>query len=74
MADELVQASEQEIQEFFDVVLSIARKAGEVVREAFYKEKTIDTKSCGTDLVTETDKQVEDLIIGTLKQNFPSHR
>ena len=44
------------------------------MREAFHKEKTIDTKSCGTDLVTETDKQVEDLIIGTLKENFPSHR
>ena len=46
----------------------------QVVYEAFHKEKTIDTKSCGTDLVTETDKQVEDFIIGSLKEKFPSHR
>ena len=46
----------------------------QVVKEAFYKEKTIDTKSCGTDLVTETDQQVEAFIIGALKEKFPSHR
>ena len=42
--------------------------------EAFHKEKTIDTKTCGTDLVTETDKYVEELIIGTLLEKFPTHR
>ncbi|KAK2556851.1 Inositol monophosphatase 1 [Acropora cervicornis] len=73
MADETVEVDEKEIQEFFDVAVSVARKAGEVVKEAFYKEKTIDTKSCGTDLVTETDQQVEALIIGALKEKFPSH-
>lgn len=45
------------------------------MRVAFHKdsEKNIDTKECGTDLVTETDKQVEDLIIGSLKEKFPTH-
>ena len=42
--------------------------------EAFHKEKNIDTKTCGTDLVTETDKYVEELIIGTLSEKFPGHR
>lgn len=42
--------------------------------EAFHKEKTIDTKTCGTDLVTETDKYIEELIIGTLLEKFPTHR
>lgn len=42
--------------------------------EAFHKEKAIDTKTCGTDLVTETDKYVEELIIGTLLEKFPTHR
>ena len=46
----------------------------EVVLEAFHKEKAIDTKTCGTDLVTETDKYVEELIIGTLLEKFPTHR
>ena len=44
------------------------------MREAFYKEKKIETKECGTDLVTETDQKVEQLIIGSLKEKFPSHR
>ncbi|XP_068722295.1 inositol monophosphatase 1-like isoform X1 [Montipora capricornis] len=73
MADVTVRVDDQEIQQFFDFAVNLARKAGEVVKEAFYKEKTIDTKSCGTDLVTETDQQVENLIIGHLKEKFPSH-
>lgn len=73
MEDELVEVDEKELQQFFDVAVSVARKAGEVVKEAFYKEKTIDTKSCGTDLVTETDQQVEAFIIGALKEKFPPH-
>ncbi|KAM7445964.1 Inositol monophosphatase 1 [Porites harrisoni] len=73
MADDLVQVDDQEIQHCFDTAVRIARNAGEVVRVAFHKEKNIDTKSCGTDLVTETDKQVEELIIGSLKKEFPSH-
>lgn len=73
MADEPVRVDEEAIQQFFNFAVNLARKAGEVVKEAFYKEKTIDTKSCGTDLVTETDQQVENLIIGHLKEKFPSH-
>ncbi|KAL9976132.1 hypothetical protein ACROYT_G013387 [Oculina patagonica] len=73
MADDLVQATEQEMQEYFDAAVNVARQAGQVVLETFHKEKTIDTKTCGTDLVTETDKYVEELIIGTLREKFPSH-
>lgn len=31
MADELVEVNEKEIQQFFDVAVSVARKAGEVI-------------------------------------------
>jgi hypothetical protein len=34
----------------------------------------VDSKSCDIDLVTETDKQVEELIISNLKSEFPDHR
>jgi len=34
----------------------------------------VDCKSCDIDLVTETDKQVEELIISNLKSKFPDHR
>lgn len=32
------------------------------------------TKSTDIDLVTETDKKVEDLLITGLKANFPDHK
>jgi 3'-phosphoadenosine 5'-phosphosulfate (PAPS) 3'-phosphatase len=34
----------------------------------------VDFKSCDIDLVTETDKQVEELLISNLKSKFPDHR
>jgi len=34
----------------------------------------VDCKSCDIDLVTETDQQVEQLIISNLKSKFPDHR
>ena len=45
-----------------------------MVKEAFYKDKTFESKECGTDLVTETDQKVEKLIFGKLKEKFPTHR
>lgn len=36
--------------------------------------KNVQTKSCHNDLVTETDEEVEKLMIGKLKEAFPEHR
>lgn len=38
------------------------------------KAKNIETKSSDIDLVTETDREVESLLIGGLKEHFPSHK
>lgn len=46
----------------------------QVINEAFEKEKSISTKGVMTDLVTETDQRVEKLIIGTLQEEYPTHR
>ena len=35
---------------------------------------SVDLKSTATDLVTETDKAVEKLIVHGLKSNFPNHK
>ena len=35
---------------------------------------SVDLKSTATDLVTETDKAVEKLIVDGLKSNFPNHK
>ncbi|XP_065178846.1 inositol monophosphatase 1-like [Sycon ciliatum] len=57
----------------FDAAVEIARKAGEMIREAFHKPKCITAKGCATDLVTETDEAVEKMIIGHLRERFPDH-
>ncbi|ROI79294.1 Inositol monophosphatase 2 [Anabarilius grahami] len=60
--------------ECLDVAVQIARRAGQVVACAAQQEKRVSSKSTPTDLVTETDHQVEELIISTLRHRFPSHR
>lgn len=57
-----------------DVAVDITRKAGEVVLAAVKREKRVSSKSTPTDLVTEADQQVEQLIISTLKERYPTHR
>jgi fructose-1,6-bisphosphatase/inositol monophosphatase family enzyme len=46
----------------------------QVIRGAFAQKKDVLTKAGFADLVTETDQQVEAMIIGFLRQQFPSHR
>nr|XP_046211757.1 inositol monophosphatase 2-like [Oncorhynchus gorbuscha] len=60
--------------ECMDVAVEVACRAGKVVQEAVKHEKSVSTKSTPTDLVTEADQQVEELIISTLRDKFPSHR
>ncbi|XP_072112273.1 inositol monophosphatase 1 [Mobula birostris] len=60
-------------QECMDVAVAVARKAGAVICEALKNEKTVQIKSSPADLVTETDQYVEKMILGTLKEKFPSH-
>ena len=59
-----------------DTFESVARvaveAAGERIRAAFGESQTIEYK--GTlDFVTETDREVEELIAGHLQRTFPSH-
>jgi len=42
--------------------------------EAFHRDKVVETKESSCDLVTETDKQVENYIISTLKRKYPTHK
>lgn len=66
--------SSEEIQDYLQTAIDVARKAGVVVREAFFKDKTLQTKSTYADLVTETDQEVERLIINSFKEKYPTHR
>ncbi|XP_052060091.1 inositol monophosphatase 1-like [Mytilus californianus] len=66
--------STAEIQDYLKTAIEVAKEAGEVVREAFYKEKSLQTKSNYADLVTETDQAVEKQIINSFKEKYPTHK
>jgi len=44
------------------------------VKTDFYKNKNITMKENFADLVTETDKAVEELIIARIKGKYPNHK
>ncbi|XP_044279829.1 inositol monophosphatase 1 isoform X2 [Varanus komodoensis] len=60
-------------QECMDFAVTLARKAGEVIREALTKEIDVMIKSSPADLVTVTDQKVENMIISSIKEKYPSH-
>lgn len=60
-------------QQCMDYAVILARKAGEVVREALKEEISIMVKSSPADLVTITDQKVEKMIISSIKEKYPSH-
>ncbi|XP_029686815.1 inositol monophosphatase 1-like isoform X3 [Takifugu rubripes] len=45
-----------------------------VVREALLEDRMVMVKSSSVDLVTQTDQKVEQLIIQSVKEKFPTHR
>ncbi|CAG5118675.1 unnamed protein product [Candidula unifasciata] len=66
--------SEVDLQEIYNTALEVASRAGQVIKEAFLKEKLVDTKQSQADLVTETDKAVEILVHQLITTKFPSHK
>ncbi|XP_065132456.1 inositol monophosphatase 1 [Paramisgurnus dabryanus] len=60
-------------QDAMDHAVTLARKAGEIVRDAVQNDLKIMCKSSSVDLVTKTDQNVEQLIITSVKEKFPTH-
>jgi myo-inositol-1(or 4)-monophosphatase len=58
--------------EYLEVAIEAAREAGAMLRETFALPKNITYKG-EVDLVTESDKRAEALILGRLRKHFPSH-
>ncbi|XP_063920193.1 inositol monophosphatase 1 [Zophobas morio] len=59
---------------FYKAALKYTQEAGQLIREKIsVVNKTVEIKSCEIDLVTETDQQVEKLLIGNLSKEFPDH-
>ncbi|KAJ8929002.1 hypothetical protein NQ314_018361 [Rhamnusium bicolor] len=60
---------------FYDTVLNLVKSAGELIQEKISsRNKFIEMKSNEIDLVTETDQQVEKLLIDGLSEEFPQHK
>ncbi|XP_026472322.1 inositol monophosphatase 1 isoform X2 [Ctenocephalides felis] len=59
---------------YYDTALNLVKEAGEIVRNASAKKKTVQMKSSDIDLVTETDQLVEQILIGRLQAEFPDHK
>uniref|UniRef100_H0Y0Q8 Inositol-1-monophosphatase n=2 Tax=Otolemur garnettii TaxID=30611 RepID=H0Y0Q8_OTOGA len=60
-------------QDCMDYAVTLARQAGEEVREALKDEKNVMLKSSPVDLVTATDQKIEKMLISAIKEKFPSH-
>ena len=54
--------------------VSLIHSLIQIAYGAYHRDKDVQTKESTADLVTETDKKVEELIISELKQRFPTHR
>lgn len=54
-------------------VIEIAGYAGEIIKEGFGKNFSVETKGRQTDLVTEYDKKSESAIINFIKKEFSTH-
>lgn len=62
------------VDKYYDVALKLTKEGGKLVKERIYGKKTIQTKSSEIDLVTETDQEVEKLLINGLLDQFPDHK
>ncbi|XP_036374929.1 inositol monophosphatase 1-like [Megalops cyprinoides] len=56
-----------------DHAVAVARKAGEIIRDALQNDMKIMCKSSSVDLVTKTDQQVEQFIFDSVREKFPTH-
>ena len=61
------------LQEVHDFLIKVAYKAGEMITSATPSSADIGQKKNSVDLVTETDKAVEDMVSSTLKKEYPDY-
>jgi myo-inositol-1(or 4)-monophosphatase len=59
--------------QFLDVAIAAAREAGAVLLAEHSRPQKISYKG-DVDLVTETDKRSEAIVVGRLRREFPDHR
>jgi len=63
--------SEPALAERLALAREVARRAGDIQRERYETDLTIDSKSASIDLVTEVDRACEALIVAAIRDVFP---
>ncbi|XP_066250835.1 inositol monophosphatase 1 [Euwallacea similis] len=64
-----------ELDTFYTVVLQLTKDCGQLIKERISsRTKKVETKSGAIDFVTETDQEVERLLIEGLSTAFPGHK
>jgi inositol-phosphate phosphatase/L-galactose 1-phosphate phosphatase len=63
----------ESLKAYLELALACARDAGAVIRAAINRPKQLTEKSNSTDVVTETDKLSEEIVIGRIRAAYPSH-
>ncbi|EGI65351.1 PREDICTED: inositol-phosphate phosphatase-like [Acromyrmex echinatior] len=59
---------------YYETAIKLTREAAQILRDSINGFKHIKEKLGDWDLVTEYDRQIEDIIIGGLKRAFSNHR
>ncbi|XP_014484821.1 PREDICTED: inositol monophosphatase 2-like [Dinoponera quadriceps] len=59
---------------YYETAIKLTREAAQILRDSIDGLKTFDEKLGNWDLVTEYDRKIENVIIGKLKNAFPSHK
>jgi len=65
--------SSKEVQLFLEKAIEVAKVAGVMIKNAFVADKVVESKGIA-DIVTDTDKKVEEYIFSTLGAAFPTHK
>lgn len=60
------------MKKYLDAAIEVAREAGAILREGYGRPKQISYKG-EVDLVTESDKRSEELVVARLRERFPDH-
>ena len=58
--------------QFLEVAIDAAREAGALLRTEFDRPKKISYKG-EVDIVTESDRRSEEIVVGRLRRYFPQH-
>ncbi|XP_050531062.1 inositol monophosphatase 1-like [Daktulosphaira vitifoliae] len=62
------------LHECLELVTRLSRQAGKLIKTRINQKKMIETKASSIDFVTETDQEVEKMLIEGIKHKYPTHK